>query len=110
MKILILLLLTSLNAQAFYLMTNTGAAFSQKEVSIYVTSNSTCTNAGLSNTQLLDIAVDGANKFWNRVPTADIKVKRGGILQTSDNNFLTEKLCVHTSEAECPSLLSLLNN
>lgn len=91
-----LLLITvffSFQAQAFLLNTSTGAAFGTDEVNIYITSNSTCTNAGFTKESLLEVAVSAANKFWGSVPTANISFKSGGILQTSNNLFLTGKLC-----------------
>jgi len=90
--ILLTFLLCSFSAKAFFLNTSTGAAF-DNEVSIYVTSNSTCTNAGITKERLLEIAVQAAEKYWNRVPTANLTLKRGGILTTTDNLFLTGKLC-----------------
>lgn len=91
-KIILLFLLVSLPAHGFFLNTSTGAAF-DNEVSVYVTSNSNCTNAGVTKESLLDMAVEGAQKYWNSVPTANLTIRRGGILQTSDNLFLTGKLC-----------------
>jgi len=69
MKLFILCLLVSSQAWAFRLSTNINATFADKNVKIFVTSNSTCTQAGISPAELLEIAVDGVNKFWNTVPT-----------------------------------------
>ncbi len=98
---LLSLFLPTNNAHAFRLITNTGAGFNSKSVKIFVTSNSSCSNAGITNTELLNIAVDGANNFWNKVPTSNLRIKRGGILQTSDTKFLTEKLCASDSVTTC---------
>ncbi len=101
------LILVSLPSYAFRLNTNTGASFNDKEVKIYITSNSTCTNAGISKEDLLDIAVSGAKKFWNKVPTSNLRLKRGGIYNTSDTKFLTEKLCAKDDETTCPTATSV---
>jgi hypothetical protein len=107
MKYFLILLMYSTQASAFYLITNTGAAFKSKEVKVYITSNSTCTNAGVSNSELLDITIDGVNKFWNRVPTANLKLVRGGTLQTSNSKYLTEELCASDSNTTCPEATSV---
>lgn len=88
----IFLCLFTTSSYAFFLNTSTGAAF-DNEVNIYVTSNSSCPNANVTKEDLLEMAVAGAEKYWNRVPTANLTIKRGGILQTTDNLFLTGKLC-----------------
>lgn len=109
MKLLIgFLLLSLVNLSfAFTLNTNIDANFDKKEVKVYVTSNSTCTNAGVSAESLLDMAEDAAEKFWNRVPTSYLRIRRGGILQTTDSKFLTGKLCVTDSQAVCDSSTSI---
>ena len=102
MKIIYLVLLYfTTSAYAFTLMTNTAARFSGKEVKIYVTSNSTCSNAGISASDLLDIAMDGANDFWNNVPSSSLNIKRGGILETNDSLYLTGELCAKDSVNSC---------
>ena len=89
----------SFQADAFLLNTSTGAAFGTSEVNIYITSNSTCTNAGFTKERLLETAVSAANKFWASVPTANISFKSGGVLQSTDNLFLTGKLCATNCNA-----------
>lgn len=107
MRFIILSILFSFPSFSFYLNTNIGAAFDKKEVKIYITSNSTCTNAGVDKNDILDMAVAGANKYWNRVPTSSLRIKRGGIYQTTDSKFLTEKLCASDSTTSCPSATSV---
>lgn len=100
-------LLFTMNAYAFTLNTNINANFDDSEVKIYVTSNSTCTNAGISGSELLSIAVDAANKFWNRVPSSYLRLKEGGTLSTSDTKFLSGILCVTDSDTSCDSATSV---
>jgi hypothetical protein len=106
MKLLLIFLL-SLNAFAFTLNTNIDANFDSKVVKIWVTSNSTCTNAGITANALLDIAVEASDKFWNRVPTSYLKIESGGILQTTDTKYLTGKLCVTDSVSVCDPSTSI---
>lgn len=99
MKVLLLLALftTAQSVYSFYLNTNIGAKFNKTKVKFYVTSNSTCNNAGVSVSELLSIAEDAADKFWNRVPTANLKIEKGGTYSTTESLFLTGKLCVEGS-------------
>lgn len=92
---------------AFTLNTNINANFDDSEVKIYVTSNSTCTNAGISNSELLSIAVDAANKFWNKVPSSYLRLKEGGTLSTTDSKFLSGILCVTDSDTSCDTATSV---
>lgn len=104
---ILLFLLFSLNSYAFTLNTNVNAHFDKEEVRIYVTSNSTCTNAGVSNTQLLNLAVRAADKFWNKVSTSHLRIKKGGILQTTDSKYISGILCVTDSDTSCDSSTSV---
>lgn len=102
-KIIILtLLIFSFQSFAFRLNTSTGAAFKDNEVKIYVTSNSTCTQAGTTPEELLDLAVEASDDFWNTVSTANITVKKGGIKTITDTNYITGELCVSDSDTSCP--------
>lgn len=102
--IFIMSLLLSFNKlQAFTLNNNISAGFGHDTVKIYVTSNSTCSNAGVSKEELLDMAVQAANQYWNPVPSSRLIIERGGFYQTSNANFLTGELCVETaSNPSCP--------
>jgi hypothetical protein len=99
----LLIIFISPVAKSFYLNTNINAGFKNSNVSIYITSNSTCTNAGVTKEVLLDLAMTAGSKFWNRVPTSNFKLKNGGILTTSDSKYLTEKLCAEDSATTCNS-------
>lgn len=104
---LLLFFIITVNAHAFTLNTNIDANFDKEEVKLYVTSNSTCTNAGISAQELLDIAMDAANKFWNKVPTSYLRIKEGGILKTTDSKFISGILCVTDSETSCDPATSV---
>jgi hypothetical protein len=104
MKLLILLLLIlSPKSYSFYLNTHINAGFKDNEVKIYITSNSSCTNAGVTKEVMLELAMAGGTKYWNRVPTSNFKLKNGGIFTTSDSKYLTEKLCAEDSTTTCPT-------
>lgn len=103
----IILFLFVTDIYAFTLNTNINANFDATEVKIYVTSNSSCSNAGITNTELLSIAIDGANKFWNKVPSSNLRLKEGGILTTTDSKFLSGILCVVDSDTSCDSATSV---
>ncbi len=99
----------SLNSFAFRLNTNIGAAF-DNEVKIFITSNSDCSETGVDQDELLDIAMQGARDYWNNVPSADLSLKRGGIYETADNLFLTGELCVNDTDSSCSgSTVPLVN-
>ena len=101
MKLIILIsIFFSFNTFAFRLNTNIGASF-DNEVKIYITSNSDCSETGIDQDELLDIAIEGARDYWNNVPSADLNLKRGGIYNTSDNLFLTGELCVNATNSSC---------
>ena len=103
----IFIFLISLNSYAFTLNTNIDAGFDKREVKISVTSNSTCTNAGITANDLLDMANEAAEKFWNRVPTSYLRMKSGGILETADSKYQTGELCVTDSASVCDSATSI---
>lgn len=96
-----LLLLLPLNLWAYTLNTNTAARFSSNEIKIFIASNSTCTEAGINPSDLLDLAIDGADTFWNRVPTSNLHLMRGGTFSTSDDLFNTGELCASDSDSTC---------
>lgn len=91
------------SAFAYRLNTSNGAAYGDSTIKFYVTSNSTCTNAGVDQNELLSIAKEAADKFWNKVSTSSIKLKSGGIYETSDSLFLTGELCPEQSGSNCGS-------
>lgn len=101
MKIYLLLFIISSNAFSYFLITNNGAAFNSKKVSINITSNSTCTNTGWSANDILDMAIEGSKATWNKVGRANITVKKGSSYTTSDANFLTGELCIEDSVTTC---------
>jgi hypothetical protein len=101
-RILILLLLSS-QAYGFRLNTSNAASFNQNNVAFYVTSNSTCTNAGITPAELLSVTSEAAANYWNKVPSSRLKLRYGGIYETTDPLFLTGELCPEQSSSTCPT-------
>lgn len=95
--LLLLLLSNSLSTYAFTLNNNVGAHFKHNSVSISVVSG-TCTNIGMSESELLELAVEGGNRFWNRAPTSALVLHRGGVV-SAHSDFKTGLLC--SSENPC---------
>jgi len=89
------------SALAFTLNNTVAAAFSQNEVKVNV-SNQTCQNLGINNQQLLDLAGEAINQYWNRAPHSRLRLKQGSIVSTS-SSFYTEAGCSNTSGACTPN-------
>lgn len=82
------------NAFGFTLSTSTGAAFDIKkdrEVVMNVEDGGGTCNLGLTPSELLDMAAEAANKFWNRAPTSDLKLVRGKVVDVA--GFHSDDLC-----------------
>ena len=96
MKTLAILVLLgySFQSQSFTLNNNVGARFAQNEIAINVSANSasTCATVGLGTADILDLAQEAANRFWNTVSTSRIKLVKGTEVSVS-SNFETGKLC-----------------
>lgn len=107
LKLFIPIVFIASNSFAFTLNTNINANFDKDTVRVYVTSNSTCSNAGVSKSELLDIAMDAAHKFWNKVPTSYLRIKEGGILNTSDSKYTSGILCVTDTDTGCDAATSI---
>jgi hypothetical protein len=75
---LLLIILSANNVLGFTLNTSTGAAFEADEVAVNVASI-TCTNLGVSNEELLSLAEEAVDRFWNRVSTSRLQMIRGQI-------------------------------
>lgn len=52
--------------------------FPTSEVIVDVSSNS-CSNIGLSSEDLLQLAEEAADEYWNKVPTCALELKRGSV-------------------------------
>ena len=93
MKFLFLLILFTFEIHAFTLNNNISAGFSDNNVSVFVTSNSTCTNAQVSKEELSQMVGEAIHNFWNRVPTSAVRLSNGGIYNTTNGDYLNGHLC-----------------
>lgn len=73
------LFLISFNSYAWTLNSQTPIYFPSDTVTINVATNDSCTNAGITHTQLLDDAFEAADKYWNKVPTSRLRFKKGSL-------------------------------
>ncbi len=101
MKLIFLIFLFFINsAFAYTLNNNFGATFKKRKVNVYVTSTTTCANAGLTIYELQDLISPAINDFWNTVPTSSLQLKNAGILDVgSDTSYNDNELCSFTDSA-----------
>jgi hypothetical protein len=93
MKYIIVLILTFHAFADCTLNNNISAGFDKNVVKVYFTSNSTCTNANVTQTEMLSIISDAVDNYWNKVPTSSIKFVNGGVLSTSNSDYLDGDMC-----------------
>jgi hypothetical protein len=80
---------------AYTLNNNFGASFKDNEINVYIAGNTTCLNADLTIAELEDLIGPANDKFWNRVPTSNIRLKFAGYTQPIDN-IEDGRLCAPT--------------
>lgn len=97
-KIIILVLIFSSYAQAYTFNNNFESSFKDHNVKVYVDELTTCANAGLTVYELNDLVEPAVDKFWNRVPTSNLRLKAGGS-SSATTNINTGRLCAPTDEA-----------
>ncbi len=95
---LLLFLMTKLT-YGFTLNNNIGAAFDKEEVSINVAAH-TCANLGITNDELLSLAEEAGELFWNRVHTSSLILKRGALVSVA-TAFQTGKACTNAPASSC---------
>lgn len=91
--------LISSNVLGWTLNTNFGATFKDHHVKVYIDNFTTCENNSLSVSQLEEIIIKAADKFWNKVPTSKLKLEFGGYSE-GITNMSTGRLCSPTDN-EC---------
>jgi hypothetical protein len=95
----ILFLTLGLRVHAFTLNNNVSASFDKDEVLINVAAH-TCSNIGITNEKLLDLAVEAVDQFWNRAPNTDLTLSRGSI-KTVSSAFQTDNVCETSNTTSC---------
>jgi hypothetical protein len=84
---------------AFTLNNNFSAAFDKSKVNVFIDRNTTCALAGITVYDLEDVIKKGIGKFWNIVPTSNLRLKFGGFSDTVSNiNSVTGRLCAPTDD------------
>lgn len=84
---------------AFTLNNNIGAAFDQDEVPVSVAAH-TCQYLGVTNDELLSMAEEAGELFWNRVHTSSLELVRGSLL-TVDGAYQTGLACSNSPSTSC---------
>lgn len=83
MKILIFFLLISLNSYSWTYNPNTGRGFSSNNIDIYI-ANTSCTKAGFTTSQYVNLIKGAVKKYWNAVPTSALYLDVKGIDSSID--------------------------
>ena len=99
LKLSLFLLLLSSTSFAFTLNNNVGAAFDREVVKINVAAH-TCSNIGITNDELLSLAGEAADLYWNRVHTSSLELARGEI-QSVSTDFQTGLVCSNAPASTC---------
>lgn len=73
---------------AFTLNNSATLTFGKDKVAVNIARVSTvakrCTNIGIDENELLSIAADAVEQYWNRAPTSRLKLAGGSVVSTSD--------------------------
>ena len=97
-KLITLLLIISSQTQAYTFNNNFESSFKNHNVKVSVDELTTCATAGMTVYELRDLIEPAIDKFWNRVPTSDLRLKDGGF-STTTTNINTGRLCAPTDSA-----------
>lgn len=107
--LLLVLLVVSSAAYPFTLNNGAGAAFKTDIIKVNIAAH-TCTNIGITNSELLAIAEEAVQMFWNRIPTSKLELAGGSITAVA-NDFQTGQVCVgSTSNCEPTPALVVSSN
>jgi hypothetical protein len=98
MKILSLFFILSSYVHAYTFNNNFESSFKDNDVTVSVDELTTCASAGLTVYELRDLIEPAINKFWNRVPTSNLRLKDGGF-STHTTNINDGRLCAPTDSA-----------
>jgi hypothetical protein len=94
MKVLLLITLLAFHSSlmAFTLNNNVGLVFPMDEVKVNV-ADQTCDNIGIDTHELLSIAKDAVDDYWNKTPTSRFKMRQGSVV-TADAKYKTGVICL----------------
>lgn len=88
-----------LKSHAFTLNNNVGAAFDRDVVKINVAAEA-CVNIGITNDELLSLAGEAADLYWNRVHTSSLELTRGELVSVA-GVFRTGTVCSPAGQPTC---------
>jgi len=94
--IILFLTLTSL-AEAYTFNNNFESSFKDHNVKVYVDELTTCANVGMTIYELNDLIGPAIDKYWNRVPTSNLRLKSGGF-RSATTNINDGRLCAPTDD------------
>jgi hypothetical protein len=98
---LITLFIVSLKSFGFTLNNNVSLAFNSNPVKVNVAVTTTpCTNIGIDERELLTIANDAVNQYWNRTPTSKLKIRSGSLIQTGSDIYRIKRICLTGTNCE----------
>jgi hypothetical protein len=100
-KVFLTFLLIQSQTYAFTLNTSFAAAFDKEEIVINMAQHD-CDEIPFTNDEILSMANEAMDKFWNRVPTSFLKIRRGSHVTVS-NDFQTERLCTSNTGSCTPN-------
>tara|TARA_R110000868_G_scaffold334233_4_gene594949 strand:- start:12191 stop:12970 length:780 start_codon:yes stop_codon:yes gene_type:complete len=89
--ILLTLIFFSASVFPFTLNNGAGAAFKTKTIKVNVAAHA-CANIGITNSELLSIAKEAIDIFWNRVSTSSLELVEGSIVSVA-GDFQTGQVC-----------------
>jgi len=107
-KFLLLLLFLNVQIKAFKLNNNVNLAFKKESISVNL-AQGFCTNIGISDDEFLTIIEDAVSDYWNKVPTAKLKLTRGSKVSVS-TNFQTGLICNSGTNCDPNPLLEVDND
>lgn len=91
---LLLFLVLNFRLHAFTLNNSQNLKFSSEKVKIHIADN--CQNLNFTNEELLNIATESVDDFWNTVASSRIKFEAGSIMNVS-SAFYTEAICQNSA-------------
>jgi hypothetical protein len=100
-----ILLTITTNLSAFTLNNNANLAFSENPIYVNV-ADGFCSNIGRDENELLSIAEDAVNQYWNKAVTARLKIRKGN-LKSVASDFYTDLICNPSTSCDPNPTLSV---
>lgn len=101
---LLFILLLSFSAHAFTLNNTAKLVFSEDEVMVNVASG--CTNIGMTDAELLELAGKAVDNFWNKSPTSRLKLRKGSVVNV-DARYHSDSICTASTNCDPNPVLAV---